>query len=275
MPTLKEKKELLASIREFRPLNQEELDSRRRELDDKVSDLTKKRVKSRIEQIESHRQNYNYKEFESQFTNAIKEYDVQKREEMKQREESRLQNLQKAKSYGQMVKSNFKPEVSKKKQLEMKLLKEKLKHNASKPIRRLSAAKDPETEPDKRSKKKKIVWKDNPMRPKTPPKKEVKVIDYLKEYQEKLHANDEENPDNADKYTLQKTWKKDLKEDLNQQERYELIKDKAKMLEETALRKEKYLQVTNGGTMKDTDQVNDMIFESIRAKLSILEEINS
>lgn len=78
-----------------------------------------------------------------------------------------------------------------------------------------------------------------------------------------------------DKLSLQKTWKKDIKEDLSQQEKYEIIKDRAKQLEEVALRKEKMLQVTNGGTMKDSDQVNDMIFESIRAKLSILEEINS
>lgn len=35
------------------------------------------------------------------------------------------------------------------------------------------------------------------------------------------------------------------------------------------------LKVTHGGTIKDSDRVNDMIFESIRAKLSILEEINS
>ena len=42
-----------------------------------------------------------------------------------------------------------------------------------------------------------------------------------------------------------------------------------------ALRKEQMLKVKHGGTIKDTDQVNDMIFESIKAKLSILEEINS
>jgi len=46
-------------------------------------------------------------------------------------------------------------------------------------------------------------------------------------------------------------------------------------LEEQALRKEQMLKVKHGGTIKDTDQVNDMIFESIKAKLSILEEINS
>lgn len=38
--------------------------------------------------------------------------------------------------------------------------------------------------------------------------------------------------------SLQHTWKKDLKGDLNQQEKYEIIKDRAKQLEEQALRKE-------------------------------------
>lgn len=75
--------------------------------------------------------------------------------------------------------------------------------------------------------------------------------------------------------TLRQSWKKTMEGDLSQQERYELIKDKAKALEEEALRKEQLLKYAQGGTMKDTDKVNDMIFESIRAKLSILEEINT
>lgn len=79
-----------------------------------------------------------------------------------------------------------------------------------------------------------------------------------------------------EKRSLVNTWKKDVNQkNLNQQEKYELIKDKAKQLEENALRKEQMLKVTHGGTIKDSDQVNDLIFESIRAKLSILEEINS
>ena len=114
-------------------------------------------------------------------------------------------------------------------------------------------------------KRKKIVWKENTMKPKTPPKREIKQVDYLKEWKDRHYdPNDpEQQTEMALKRSLQKTWKKDLTSDLNQQQKYELIKDKAKQLEEQALRKEQMLKVTHGGTIKDSDQVNDMIFESI------------
>lgn len=115
------------------------------------------------------------------------------------------------------------------------------------------------------------------MKPKTPPKREIKQIDYLKEM--KMRHYNPDDPQELEDYentrALQKTWKQDIKGDLSQQEKYELIKDRARQLEDMAMRKEKILKVTHGGTIKDSDQINDMIFESIRAKLSILEEINS
>jgi hypothetical protein len=46
-------------------------------------------------------------------------------------------------------------------------------------------------------------------------------------------------------------------------------------LEEEAKRKEKMMSVGNDGTMQDRDQINDMIFESIKAKLNVLEEFNT
>jgi len=152
-----------------------------------------------------------------------------------------------------MVKDNFKPKISKKKQLEMELIKEKLKNPGRK--RYLNSARKSipndvvstgengaETEPDAKSKWKKIVWKDNPMRPKTPKKKEFQKINYLQELKETIRGKDEMgNLLEDDKLSLQKTWKKDIKEDLSQQEKYEIIKDRAKQLEEVALRKEKML----------------------------------
>lgn len=289
MPNLNKQKERLATIRSLHsPLDHDVLESYRKTQDEKVGGLTKELTKKRVEEYENHKKNYNYKEYESQFTNAIKEYDLQKNEEQKMKEDERLQMIQKKKSYGSMVKDNFKPKISKKKQLEMELIKEKLKNPGRKrylnsarksiPNDVVSTSDHPgvETETENKNKRKKIVWKDNPMRPKTPKKKEFQKINYLQELKETIRGKDDQGMLlDDDKLSLQKTWKKDIKEDLSQQEKYEIIKDRAKQLEEVALRKEKMLQVTNGGTMKDSDQVNDMIFESIRAKLSILEEINS
>jgi len=71
-----------------------------------------------------------------------------------------------------MVKSQFKPKVSKKKQLEMQLLKE----NLANPVRKrfqggAATERQAETDQDK-PKRKKIIWKENPMKPRTPPRKQ-------------------------------------------------------------------------------------------------------
>lgn len=63
--------------------------------------------------------------------------------------------------------------------------------------------------------------------------------------------------------------------ELTQQEKYDFIKEKTKQLEAEALRKEQMITIAKSGTIEDRDQVNDMIFESIKAKLSILEDFNS
>ena len=63
--------------------------------------------------------------------------------------------------------------------------------------------------------------------------------------------------------------------ELTQQEKYDYIKEKTKQLEAEALRKEQMITIAKSGTIEDRDQVNDMIFESIKAKLSILEDFNS
>ena len=47
------------------------------------------------------------------------------------------------------------------------------------------------------------------------------------------------------------------------------------MLEQTVLMREKVMKAGDGGSIKDNDTINDMIFESIKAKLSVLEDINA
>ena len=51
-----------------------------------------------------------------------------------------------------------------------------------------------------------------------------------------------------------------------------MIKEKAKMIEESALRKEELIKY-KGGTIKDENQVNDLLINAIEAKLAILNEI--
>lgn len=58
-------------------------------MDQKVQEKTRKIEQERKEIYDNHRKNYNYKQMESQFTSAIKEYDMQKNEQEKLQEEER------------------------------------------------------------------------------------------------------------------------------------------------------------------------------------------
>ena len=132
-PSLEAKKKALRDIRELhKPLDHDDLQSWRVMQDEEVEKKTKDKIKQRIDKYDAHRKSYNYKEMESQFTNAIKEHDMEQIEKQKLAEEEKKQMMQKAKSYGDMIKSQFKPKVSKKKQLEMQLLKE----NLANPVRK-------------------------------------------------------------------------------------------------------------------------------------------
>lgn len=51
-----------------------------------------------------------------------------------------------------------------------------------------------------------------------------------------------------------------------------MIKEKAKMIEESAERKETLLRF-KGGTINDENKVNDLLINAIEAKLALLNEI--
>ena len=97
--------------------------------------------------------------------------------------------------------------------------------------------------------------------------------DWLKEQRMKRQ---EEEKDGRVRGSPKSEWKKDINStDLSKKEKYELVRERVRVLEETAKRKEQILAVTKNGTIDQNDQVNDMIYESIKAKLSILDEFNS
>ncbi len=52
----------------------------------------------------------------------------------------------------------------------------------------------------------------------------------------------------------------------------ELIKEKARMIEESAVRQERLLKVAPG-SVKEENKVNDLLINAIEAKLAILDEI--
>jgi hypothetical protein len=58
---------------------------------------------------------------------------------------------------------------------------------------------------------------------------------------------------------------------LSASQKFDWVKEKADQLEATAKSKNRYLKLTGGGTIEEKEQVNDLIFESINAKLSLLQ----
>ena len=52
-----------------------------------------------------------------------------------------------------------------------------------------------------------------------------------------------------------------------------MIKEKAKAIETDAKRRERILAVKSTSNVDDTVEVNDMLIDAIKAKLSILDEI--
>ena len=236
-------------------------------------------------------ESYDYNRFKTKFLDSVLEQEIMNREERDRKEEEKREFMDKMKSYGEMVKEMHKPQISRRKQLEMKLIKERVTNPGRRPLHgsystqhlRKTFKEDystahgsrmPNSEAeDSAHKRRKIIWPENPMKP---PPKEPRVgvsCDWLKEQRMKRQ---EEEKDGRVRGSPKSEWKKDINStDLSKKEKYELVRERVRVLEETAKRKEQILAVTKNGTIDQNDQVNDMIYESIKAKLSILDEFNS
>ena len=116
----------------------------------------------------------------------------------------------------------------------------------------------------KRPKYKKTQTARNPLAPPPkPPKPDFKKIDYLKEMRKS------KNEEHMSPYM---DWKDLASRKLEGSKKVELIKEKARMIEESAARQERLLKVAPS-SVKDANKVNDLLIGAIEAKLAILDEI--
>jgi hypothetical protein len=291
MPILDQKKKMLASIRDLhKPIRLDEINEHKRRIDEVIEQ------KKREWEENAPKDDFSYKKLQTNWIKAIKERDIEQKEEEERKNGEKKELYDKMRSYGEMVKEMHWPNVSQKKQLEMQLLKESLKHpiknrlngstlsskhgnNRRSAESLLGLAKsgvqsDIEDAHSNTIKRRKIIWKENPMVPKPPQKKEAQVIDWLQERRKRRMEDIVEGRDI--KSSPIRNWQKDIEEyQLTQQEKYEYIRERTKQLEEDAKRKEEMITFAKAGTIEDRDKINDMIFESIKAKLNILEEFNS
>jgi len=94
-----------------------------------------------------------------------------------------------------------------------------------------------------------------------------KSINYLEEFKEWRQSHPHHTPKNNE-IDWSIWWVAD------KSERMKMIKHKAQYIEDRAMNWEKIIkQKQNGGTINDTIEVNDMLVESIKAKLAILDDL--
>jgi hypothetical protein len=202
----------------------------------------------------------------------IIEEDKKLKIELNRASQERLNMIEKKTRYANLVREMFIPTIERlKKQENTQKNFEKKSYSSRSPAREDKIVVS-DTEAKKKNKVPKKI-KDNPLIPKPPPKKEIKVIDFLEERRKNRQEEEEEkkyDPDDLD-------WKKDLETDLPDHEKAKILKKKAKMLEKEARKQELLIGTNsiNAKSLKQSESVNELLLSSIKAKLAALDHKNN
>lgn len=230
---------------------------------------------------------YDPSKYKSRFLDTVLESEEKTKLEMQKKTEEISELANKKKNYSKLVLETHKPKVSKRKKMEMELIKQNLQNptafekikkrmvsssqnriNGYKALNssaadasedRLKLASDTETINKKFSarKAKEFNWREKNRLIDIPkPPKEIKKVDYLADQRAKK-GNSEEV---ASAYSHARYPHDDLKE-------------KARILEHEAMRKEQLMKVNNGDHVSARNEINDLIIDSIKAKIALLDNI--
>lgn len=167
--------------------------------------------------------------------------------------------------YSQLVKEMYQPTIDTNKQRELEIIKEKLKHTQNSRVTKSVS----ETGKEGGSSLKKRQWKKNPMVPLVPDQRDAVVVDYLAERR------------NARKQLPQKKYESlDIEQELSgldNTEKMLKLRKLAKSIEKQAFQEEALLgniKVDDLKGIERADNVNELLMNSIRAKLALLESTN-
>ena len=207
------------------------------------------------------------------WTNRVLDEDKKLKSELNRANQERLNMVERKTRYADLVKEMFSPTIDRLKKQESEsnkiaYFKEKKIVNSKSPKRFDNMKSGSEPDLRKTSYKKPKKFKENPLVPKPLKKKDVKVIDFL---EERRKNRQEEEPERG-KEDLD--WKKDLDSDLPDHEKAKILKRKAKKLEKEAKKQELLIGVVNPSNSKmlqQTENVNDLLLNSIKAKLAVLD----
>lgn len=259
MPELERRKRELENKRElFKPISLSEF-RQHAEKSKKMLEI----VKARKKNVSCHLQEKNFHDMRTKFTELILEKDKKVRQEPELRKQAKKKLAEKKKKYAKLVGELYHPSIDKFKEQEMKLIKARLEFPVKFKIRD-SINTDSSDHCSRSFSVQNRKWKKNSMVPEPPEEKKLgKKILYLEEQRKKREQS-------LDIRKIGLNWEHELSkiDDLNEKQSF--LKRKAKVLENEAKNYERFL---NGASINldVADHVNDLLINSIRAKLSYLE----
>lgn len=287
MPELQKRKQTLAEIRNFRrPVRLSEI----RDHSAKKKELLQSKLQEYFKKREDlHNLSMDVADkYKSKFWQAVKERE-QKEELDKKMQKEDIKDRQKKKiDYAKNVMELYKPKISKRKKLEMNLIKKNMEnpHSLIKLKQDLKTAKSNHNKSVVESldrgigsdsgttiHKRKSLPRARPVDQKrysyhqTPSNQHPFIKhDYLSQIRQKSNKNNK-----SQLYDIEQWQNEITKNKLTEKERMEYIKLKAAKMEEEMTRKERMAKVNNSPSMSEAKQINGLLVDSIKAKLALLD----
>lgn len=287
IPELEKRKKELAEKRNFvKPIDKEEL----LEHEKKYEEIRKQELLKREQKFKSDT-DYDPSKYKSKFLDNVLDYEENMKLNQQKKYEEMSELMKKKKNYAKLVLETHKPKVSKRKKMEMDLIKQNLQNPTAfeRIKKRMVSSSQTRLNPytalnnshldgheseAKYSERKKPKYKDFDWREKNrfyeipKPPKEIKKVDYLAE------KRNQRNNDHEVRSEVRKPhrWEDEMNKFEGDAKIYHM-KEKARQLEQEALKKEQLMKVTQGDHVSERNQVNDMIIDSIKAKIALLDNI--
>ena len=290
IPELERRKMALAEIRNFKqPIRFKEIrahSAQKKELlKSKLQEYFKKR-----EHLAEWSADFSDK-YESKFWKQVKEREEEEKEEEERYHQEDIRTRHKrGLDYAKNVMSLYKPVISKKKQLEMVLIRKNMDDPTSlaKMKRALKTTQNKNhsvltsldrtlgSETTTQTKPKRMLSKTKPLDEKrysyhqSPLDKHKFVkIDYLTDQRIKNQDTEKKEVNKVD------LWQNEInKSNMNDQEKVDYIKLKSHQAEQEMLRKEKWCKLNNASTLEDTKKINGILIDWIKTKLNLLNDLN-
>ena len=260
MPELERRKQELESKRAlFKPISLQEIREHAERSKRILESIQETRKNESISLSNSEK--IKLKQMRTKFTQSVVEDDRKMREFEENRRIIARRLMDKKKEYGKIVSDLYQPSIDRFKEQEMKLIKARLELPVRFKIRDLNSELDSNCSRSLSVQPKK--WKKNQMIPEEPIKKTGNFVDYLAERRKERELS-------LDLERKNRNWNLRTHEFDDKDEKLSFLKKKAKVLDKQA----KSLEIRLDKKKLNVDvaeRVNELIINSIRAKLSYLE----